>query len=562
MISKLRAFHEKHPNVLPFLVVFALIFVRYCYYGFQYNYQLDDYIPYHNYVTSGFSLTELINIHGMLSQRPLSWLFDVIIWARFFDQMLVAVALISALYAAAALMLRRVFARHFGCGSLFVVAMTLLPLGFEGTYWVAASTRVVVGMFFSALSLYFFDAFLHSGGKRRIPAFVLAQVVAYGLYEQNLIFSFAATILIAVVTWFEKPANLDQKLRRRRVALAGFTVLLVPAYFLFTASFPQNEAYVSRSQIGTPLTPGYLQDIFLPLLRQLKSVYLGGGVATLTRGTTRALRLIAESPNILYIALILTLTAAVFLLANRKPEANANAKARRPILAITIGLMLALAPLAPFFILYNPWFSFRGAVMTFPGFALIADTLLALILTRVRAKRAITAAVTAAFTLICCIAAVSELHDYKLTTERDMQITSAIAAIVAVGEETTRDSNIAVLNVSPTYLTDQNYYYHEHVHGVTESNWALTGMMEYRMSYMTRPKVTPLPAGEMYRQWNSATSRLTNFDALYFYLDGAVYRVALTPAANGKTAVTDADSGRLLAHTWETDNIGYLQLLT
>ncbi len=90
---------EKERYLLVFLIIFALIFARYCAYGFQYYYQLDDYIQYHNYTAGEGEVWSVIMRLGMLAARPLAGLADVFIWEKFFPVMLLGVAVISAMFA-------------------------------------------------------------------------------------------------------------------------------------------------------------------------------------------------------------------------------------------------------------------------------------------------------------------------------------------------------------------------------------------------------------------------------------------------------------------------------
>ena len=117
-----------------FLVVFGLIMVKYCAFGFQYWPQLDDYIQYHNYAQFYGQTWDTVTMLGMLAARPLAGLADLFFWSNFFDHMLLGVALVSLMYAASAVLLRRIFAKYFGTGILFVIFLTLFPLVTEGTY--------------------------------------------------------------------------------------------------------------------------------------------------------------------------------------------------------------------------------------------------------------------------------------------------------------------------------------------------------------------------------------------------------------------------------------------
>ena len=55
--------------------------------------------------------------------------------------------------------------------------------------------------------------------------------------------------------------------------------------------------------------------------------------------------------------------------------------------------------------------------------------------------------------------------------------------------------------MQPCYLPDQNYEWHEHLHGVTESRWALTGALRQTCDSLDIPTVTPLAQGSVYGEY-------------------------------------------------------------
>ena len=67
----------------------------------------------------------------------------------------------------------------------------------------------------------------------------------------------------------------------------------------------------------------------------------------------------------------------------------------------------------------------------------------------------------------------------------------------------------ALVGVQPCYLPDQNYEWHEHLHGVTESQWATTGALRQVCGSLDIPTVTPLAPGSVYADY----ADLTQYDA-------------------------------------------------
>ena len=108
--------------------LFLLLMARACAFGFQYYPQLDDYIQYHNF-PSGGSLLRLHQSEGVLSSRPLAGVADFYIWGPMFGHLILGVALISLFLALTAVLLKRQLGRYFEIGPVFLVVLTLLPLG-------------------------------------------------------------------------------------------------------------------------------------------------------------------------------------------------------------------------------------------------------------------------------------------------------------------------------------------------------------------------------------------------------------------------------------------------
>ena len=98
---------------------------------------------------------------------------------------------------------------------------------------------------------------------------------------------------------------------------------------------------------------------------------------------------------------------------------------------------------------------------------------------------------------------------------------------------------IAVLNVLPDYLEDQNCSYHEHIHGCTESSWAFQGLLTCLGGEGTW-NVTPLPLSPMYYHWNQATNRPETFDVLYWYDGQTIFPVALEQTGEHQFRLTDS----------------------
>lgn len=529
---------KKLLKCLPFLSLFSLVFIRYLYYGFQYFYQLDDYIQYHNYTFFTEDIRQAVLELGLLTARPAAGLADVYVWSCFFSVMLLAVGILSAMYTVSALLLKRIFTRHFAVGSSFLVLFALLPLGFEGTYWVSASSRIICSLFFAALAAWLLQCYFDADKWYLLAGALVIQLLSCCFYEQGLIFS---VVLFALLGIFNVRAV------RWKALWGGFGIVNTVLYFVLTGLFPGTALYGSRMNMILPDTSYYFEEFLPQVLDQLYSAFVEGGSLTLIKGFWRGLQIMWQDKAVFFTLILIALCGLFgFVFSRQKRREDAG------WMPLLWGAILFLAPLAPFFVLENTWFSLRGTVMSFAGLGLMVDCLLGKF---IRGKAS--AIVAASLALIFCIAGVSELHDYKLTTENDQKVGQAI---IEQADLFDAEKKIGILGIEPSALEEQNYFYHEHIHGVTESNWALTGYLRYRTKNLELAAVYPLPADAVWQSWNFETNRLDNFDLVYFYnaVDNKLCLLEVTVLSD--TEYQLYYEGALFGTVTEENKIGKLHL--
>ena len=531
---------QKERPWLVFALIFALVLLRFCYYGFTYYPQLDDYIQLHNQ-SAYYSAKAVILDMGLLSSRPLASVMDYFFWSNFWPFLMAAVALISAMYAASACLFRRVWGEYFGTGYLFLVVYALLPLGMEGTYWISASNRVVPSLFFVALAMYLFQKWCRTGKVLWLPLYFVTQLISFCFYEQGLVLSVTGVLLVGIIEFFRG--------NRSRSLFSLLTFVNAGVYFAFTGYFSTSTGQLgSRLRLTLPWQEGW-DKVFLSAAGQTGESFLIGGYKTLVDGFRRGLACIAEDFSLLWVLVLAALCAALFLFARRFTAERPAGEAALPgRWALLVGFLMALAPVTLFFVLSSPSVALRNTVFSFCGIALFLDAAWSMLLTRCPARGLITGAVCAVCAAVFSVAAVSELHDYRATTQADQRAARAITAAVE-GDE----GAIAVLNLEPNYLSEQNFLYHEHIHGATESAWALAGLLSWAADTPAFPAATPVPMGGRY------TGSLTEFGALLWYdhKTGTVQSVMAVPAGEGVYEIQTA-GGDTLAAAQEENGAGRL----
>lgn len=533
---------------LSFWLVWAAIIWRYLSCGIEYCWQHDDYIQYINYPSVG-DYPLLLREQGLLASRPLAAVTDLYVWSKFAGVMIVAVLLLALLYAGSALLWKSVFRRRFGTGWIFTVVYALLPLGFEGTYWMSAGTRLICGLFFGALAAWLLVRFVEDDRKICAWLYFPVLLLSYGYYEQTLVLSAAASLLLMLDYLGE---------RRRRSLLALLAFAAAGCYFAFTAAFSDGGALSSRMELALP-NNAYYFEVFLPEISgQVWNAFFWGGAGTVVKGFWRGLKLIFTEGKWLWLLVCLGLTALFGLLARREDDAEAvrvpagKRRGLRVVWAYGFGILLALAPVSIFFFIGNPWFSIRNTLPSFVGLAFIADLTVRLCLRRQVRVRAGVCAVLAA---VLCIGSVSEMHDYRETYNHDVVLLDCVAKKLAVEGDSLPEGKLGIVGANATYLKEQNYYFNGHISAISSSDWELYGALTARMKADVGRTIVPLPTNEfsLYRGWNRAVRQIDSFAALWFWNEAthSLRDLAAEPQADGSTRLVFADDGSFCAVVWE-----------
>lgn len=531
---------------LLFLLMFGLVFLRFCYYGFQYFPQLDDYIQLHNQAAY-YSAKSVILDMGLLSSRPLASVMDYFFWSRFWPCLMLAVALISALYAASAVLFQRVWRYYFGTGYVFLVIYALLPLGMEGTYWISASNRVVPSLFFAALAMWLFQRWCHGGKWGWLAGYAVTQLISYCFYEQGLVFSVTGVLLVGL---------LELRARNRRCLGSLLTFVNAAIYFAFTGHFATTTGQLgSRLKVTLPWQEGW-KRVFLSAGKQSADAFFLGNYKTIFRGFRRGLSCLLADFNLLYVLALVALCAVLFLCARRFTQEGKDTAA-----ALVVGFLLFLAPITLFFILSDPSIALRNTVFSFCGLALMADAIFNLLVHKAPQRGTITAVCCTAFALVACICSISELHDYRLVYQEDQRAAKAIVAALPDVGAILPGQKVAVLGLSPDYLEEQNFFYHEHIHGATGSPWALMGLLTERSGYRDWPYTASLPAGVMYPDWDGSR-KISAMDVLVLYdrQRGTAQEVWAQETGPEQFDIYNS-AGDLVARTWEENRVGHLEII-
>ena len=534
--------NSKKRDAIIFLYVLASVFIRYICCGFKYFPQLDDYIQYGNFMSNP-NKWGIITENGMLSSRPLAGIFDLYFWGHFFNNMIFAVLLISVLYAISAVLFLKIFNKHFKTGFMFTVFYAIMPFFFEGAYWVSASSRVVMGLFFTALGAYFLEKSIEKG-KKYIPLFWIFQLISIGFYEQTLLLSFALCFVLIVLSMRDNKRN-------------GL-LILVPAvnavlYIIVTRVFSAGgEMLTGRMSLTLPsLTNWYFEHYLKTAFTQFKNAFFSAPAAITFNGLFRGIKFVISDGLWAVLPIAFALGGISFLLCKNEPAYLG--KRKDGLWAVLTGLFLTAVPVALFFVLSNPYISLRNILPSFVGIAIILD----LIFSKAASRWKVLASVaSAAIAVVFFVSSVSEIHDYKAIYDFDNLIAENVIEVM----EDARAGEKRAFIIKSEDEYDTNCRYNEHGAGVVSSSWALAGITTYKKGTEMQGYAVPIETkGNIcYNAWEKSEKELAQFDRIYLWDGGKGEFEPLEMKAKEDGIELYNRSGGFVAKIEEYDNIGYI----
>lgn len=428
---------------------FCLYLCRYAAYGFTYYPLLDDHIQYYWYPQMEGTFQNVFLHIGTISTRPLAGVFDVYVWGWLYLHAPWAILFVTAaLTVAAVYFLKRILSdMDIHVGGVFYLILLFLPVGFEAQYWLSASSRVIVGMFFTGLSLLFFQRY--NRGKRWywLVLFAVAQLASYCFYEQTAILSF----LLCCAYFFRTRQSWKMYL------IPVLNGCIIAAYYLLM----RNVGALSGR--GAGLTLSELGPHIVFMAKEVYHVICMGAVTLNINGFLRGWALLLETP---WLLLLIAVLSGVFAwLCGRERHEG--------MFSFWLGAAIALCSVLLFFVTKDSTLPFRAAYVPLIGVALMLGCLLS----KLRFGRAVASVLVFVLAFGLNICNVSEMHDYREAALIDETICNNI--IAALDEDTlTGARECYVVGAKRTYL-DGIVEHREHIINATSSDWALTGAVRH-----------------------------------------------------------------------------------
>lgn len=440
-------------------IFFLLMILKNAYYQYTYYPVMDDWIQYGNYSMFDNPF-QIILATKMYMVRPLAGISDIYIIAAFWERLNGVFFVITCMHALSAYFFVRVLSyQKIKTGYFFLIIYALLPMGTEATYWISASSRLVVSMFWLSLALFFLCRYLfETQGKKTLLGFFFFQLLSLAYYEPVVVLGLVWTLWILI-------PHLQKRSGKWLAGITTFNYYLIAVYY---QSFREELGQNARASIEFQTGLDVYQETYQSILDLWRSADIYFYMKALRRGT----EILWDDRALLYGVCIVLIMYGVFRASKSdRIERKASAQFKK----LLLGLILFTAPFAVFFLIQFTWISYRNAFTSFVGLALVLESIMDMLTLNLWSRRlrdVSLACLTGGFLVMN----VSELFDYKQTSIIDQTIGKNFIARVDEDAFFSGKKEAVLFNAKRTH-TDLNVDYNEHINGITSSDWLLTGSL-------------------------------------------------------------------------------------
>lgn len=429
-----------------FPIILILIVVQFSALGMKYFPIADDNNQlgiYHVLSQENSVFENIINRYKNYNVRPLALITDV-----YFFQWFAGNNGIFGLYFVLVLMLLLHIANIFflykigekvgiKIGTLSMIIMAFYPLLIEGLYWISASTRIVVSLFFSLASLYTLLISFNEDNKKKRTVFkvlsLILNLICVGYYEQTIalnVFLFAfVLILLKKYKYIFIPI------------ISTFWIGLWYVYFSIHGEMQSRGELSLSIKTILPKISQALDDVKVIFNRSI-----GEYISAIGRGTS----ILLQSPLTLIFILVILGIGFFFICTNKisKEEDNKKEKIIFSILKkLGLSIVLIVAPMLPFAVLASSYTANRNLYLPLFGIAVLIELVVDLVLLLVKnnnAKKILKECLVGFLLTTFVFANIDGLSNYYRVSKLDDEIAESF--IQALPSEAFEEGKILVIN--------------------------------------------------------------------------------------------------------------------
>lgn len=456
-----------------------LMILKYTYLGLEYFPVLDD----HN--TYGFlynTYTPQEAFIRLATSRPIAYFFDCFIISRLWQNMWIVLIGTTTLHWLCCILIFKIFEKlNLGIGYLSIIIFALAPFSTEATYWIAASSRLVIGLFFCLASIYLLvhcvtNEKTFSSKKLAIlyVLFWLVNLLSMGFYEQITIFAFAIPVVIFVLCFKELKHKWGIILPFLNLSIFGF-------YYIY---FRDVGQIASRGK----LVSGDLLSHTENVMKTIRKLVLQEQWLMIKNGVIRGLELAVSNVFGFIVSLAAIVLLSVYCCKNLR---SLNDNQKSVVAKLLLSIFLFILPFGPFFILDNTYMANRNVFLSLFAMGLLIETLVCLFFKWDKRKIG-PSMITGALCIAFLLTNFSEINDYRNISRIDQQIITNLAQAYTPTDDI--GDGTLLFNAKDIY-TDVTQ---RHFSNCTAVDWSLTGAVQSLACDVQLGILRPVKAGAMH----------------------------------------------------------------
>lgn len=452
-----------------FFALFFLCVLKYLLYGFKYYPVLDDFIQYKCYNLYESLSYVYFNI-GTVATRPFASLLDPFFWGK--TGFNASLALLTLMHFFSAVFFYKAANKLSVCLTpVFGIVYLLLPLGAESFYWISAATRIVCGLFFSSLGIYFLACFIKSKKRVFILPFWLFTFIAGGFYEAAL--AFGASLSVLIMFFYRK------KIKDKWVfAVPPINCALLAGAYAALSNVGRMGSRAQGFTLKSVFTFEKVGSFFSQVGEIVKS-----GIFTLTKTAfLNGLAALNKSFFGIFVLLLILGASAWFF-------AGFCKKTKVRLSFLICAVIMFFAPLFVNLLSKEVWLTYRSF-----GFSIFAMALFCEFFASLFKSTGLLKVLCFSFSVLFSVALIGEYDAYKSVSENDVFLCSKIYDMLDSDVKNGKKEVVVITENEPFSL--KTVYYKDHIKSVFYSDWALTGALRATGENIKIKKAVPLKNGE------------------------------------------------------------------
>ncbi|MCL1935970.1 MAG: hypothetical protein FWF57_06320 [Defluviitaleaceae bacterium] len=482
---------NKNNNLYTYIFwvgLFIIMLLRSFYFGIDYFKFLDDYNTYGIFYRLNYDIWNNIIMHYRhFTWRPIAFFLDAYVTQWFWSSMWVLLLFYTTMHFFTVVFFYKIMKKsEINFGIFGIIIISLSPILFESVYWVGASTRLVAGMFFSILSVYFMLFCIEKNqhyNKSRFYLFlyIFFNFVSTGFYEQIIVFNLVFTLIIIVVN--------DYKIRYylKTIYLTPIVVTIFMVVFYIVLA-PYGRVLGRANMVSLYSLPSHIINTTFRILYLLTFTTFEISYLGFFRGINLMLSIFGIFIFIFLSGFVFFNLVSFFVL---KIRVIWETEEKNYVLRIIISIILIFAPFGPFYLLSPQTLPPRVIYPSIFGIALFLDTIIDII-NEIFWNKFIKPLLTAVVIIPFFIVYIAEVNNFRLLEEIDYKISYNFMQVFNETDYSDTD-NILIFNTRVLYSDVTGGGSPHRLENISSSDWAFLGKLNATFTDTRFFNIKPVP---------------------------------------------------------------------